>query len=75
MKKIVTILVAMLLVTGLITGCGCKKKAKENNNKENIKGDKVIEDQIFEGLEFVNVGASNNIVKTVVINNTATQRR
>ena len=70
MKKVISLSISMLLVVGLITGCGCKKKTKEDNNKANIKGDKVIEDQIFEGLEFVNVGASNNIVKTVVINNT-----
>ena len=70
MKKII-ITISMLLVLGLVTGCGCskKEKIKEETDVEN-KEQTVVEDQIFEGLEFVNVGASNGIVKTVVINNT-----
>ena len=68
MKKVITLSLSMLLVVGLITGCGCKKKEdkKTTTNKE----ESVIKNQIFEGLEFVNVGASNKVVKTVVINNT-----
>ena len=72
MKKIVMMSISMLLVVGLITGCGCKKKEenkKEETNKTN-ENQTVVEDQVFEGLEFVNVGASNKIVKTIVINNT-----
>ena len=72
MKKIIIMSISMLLVVGLITGCGCKKKEenkKEETNKTN-ENQTVVEDQIFEGLEFVNVGASNKIVKTIVINNT-----
>ena len=72
MKKVITLSLSMLLVVGLITGCGCKKK--EENKKEEInktnENQTVVEDQVFEGLEFVNVGASNKIVKTIVINNT-----
>ena len=72
MKKVISLSISMLLVVGLITGCGCKKKEenkKEETNKTN-ENQTVVEDQIFEGLEFVNVGASNKIVKTIVINNT-----
>ena len=71
MKKIMTLSISMLLVLGLVTGCGCNKKDKEQNNKVNNDGNQtVVEDQVFEGLEFVNVGASNGVVTTIVINNT-----
>ena len=71
MKKIITTSMSMLLVVGLVTGCGCNKKEKEENNKVNNDGNQtVVEDQVFEGLEFVNVGASNGVVTTIVINNT-----
>ena len=67
MKKVI-ITISMLLVLGLVTGCGCSKESQKNNINN---GDQtVVEDQIFEGLEFVNVGASDGIIKTVVINNT-----
>ena len=68
MKKNILIGISMLLALGLVTGCGCSKEDK----KENVNtGDQtVVEDQIFEGLEFVNVGASDGVIKTVVINNT-----
>ena len=68
MKKNIKRLLGMLLVLGLVTGCGCSKESQKNNINN---GDQtVVEDQIFEGLEFVNVGASDGIIKTVVINNT-----
>lgn len=54
-----------------MSGCGCSKI--EKNKKEtniNIEEESVIKNQIYEGLEFVNVSASNGIVKTVVVNNT-----
>ena len=73
MKKVLMTSISLLLVLGLVTGCGCNKKEKENVKKEEATpgvADKVIEDQIFEGLEFVNVGAKDGVVKTVVINNT-----
>ena len=73
MKKIF----AILLVTLLLTGCGCSKKnttdKRKNNNQQQNSGNiekTVIKNQIFEGLEFVNVGTSNGVIKTVVINNT-----
>ena len=64
-------LLGVLLVVGLATGCGCSKEEKKENTKvENNENQSVIEDQVFEGLEFVNVGASNGVVTTIVINNT-----
>ena len=72
MKKVISLSISMLLIVGLITGCGCKKKEenkKEETNKTN-ENQTVVEDQVFEGLEFVNVGASKGVVKTIVINNT-----
>lgn len=68
MKKNILIIVSILLVIGIVTGCGCSKKneTKKNNSNE----EKVVKNQIFEGLEFVNVKASNGEIKTVVINNT-----
>ena len=71
MKKIIITLISMLIVLGLLTGCGCSRK--EENKKEtntNIEEESVIKDQIYEGLEFVNVSASDGIIKTVVVNNT-----
>ena len=72
----------VLLSTLALTGCGCSNKKiveTENNNS----GDKtVVQDQIFEGLEFwitflkefnckfVNVSAKDGVIMTVVINNT-----
>ena len=68
MKKIIIISISLLLGLNLVTGCGCKRK--ENNEKKQDQNQSVVKDQIFEGLEFVNVGASDGIIKTVVINNT-----
>ena len=69
MKKIG--LISLIGLTFFITGCGCQKEEnKPINNEENKENQSVVEDQIFEGLEFVNVGASNGVVKTIVINNT-----
>ena len=75
MKKTIIISISMLLVLGLITGCGSKNNENKNNTNstnENQQNEEqtVIDDQIYEGLEFVNVQASNNIIKTIVINNT-----
>lgn len=63
------ILVILLIIPILlVVGCG-NKQDKINNDGEN-KEQTVIENQIFEGLEFVNVGINNGVIKTVVINNT-----
>lgn len=70
MKKTLINSISLLLVLGLITGCGCNKKEEKKETNKSNENQSVIEDQIFEGLEFVNVGASNKVVKTVVINNT-----
>ncbi|MBP3920021.1 MAG: hypothetical protein J6D28_00480 [Bacilli bacterium] len=67
MKKVLVVLVSMLV----LTGCGCSKKNNDVEPEKNNNGDKtVVQDQIFEGLEFVNVGASDGVIKTIVINNT-----
>ena len=60
----------MLLALGLVTGCGCTKKENKKTNTNNNEGKTVVEDQIFEGLEFVNAGASDGVITTVLINNT-----
>ena len=71
MKKVIMTSISMLLVLGLVTGCGCNKKEKEESKTNTSTGEEtVIKDQIYEGLEFVNVGATNGVVKTTVINNT-----
>ena len=71
MKKIIITSISMLLVLSLVAGCGKKDKDNNTNNEETTnKEQTVVEDQIFEGLESVNVGASDGAVKTVVINNT-----
>ena len=66
MKRNILIGIAMLLALGLVTGCGCSKKESVPKSE----GQTVIDDQIFEGLEFVNAGASDGVITTVLINNT-----
>ena len=69
MNKVVKLGLIGIFAISLVTGCGCEKK--ETETQTGNKGNQtVVEDQIFEGLEFVNVGVSNGIIKTVVINNT-----
>jgi hypothetical protein len=75
MKKNLKKIFTLLLVVSLVTGCGCTKKENnvtgENNAiDDNNKEQTVVDDQIFEGLEFVNVGVSDGVIKTIVINNT-----
>ena len=67
MKKLNFIAIIMTCVL-LFTGCGSKKE--ESKKIDNSDNKSVVEDQIFEGLEFVNVSAKDGIIKTVVINNT-----
>ncbi len=66
MKKIV-MTISMILVLVIATGCGCSKKEKE---PVQINGPDVVENQDFEGLEFVNVGVKEKVIKTTIINNT-----
>ena len=70
MKKIILNSISLLLVLGLITGCG--EKNKQKNDKPNIstETEEKLENQNYDGLEFVNVGVSEGVIKTVVINNT-----
>jgi hypothetical protein len=73
MKKNLKKIFTLLLVVSLVTGCGCTKKENNVTNNatgENNKEQTVVDDQIYEGLEFVNVGVSNGVIKTIVINNT-----
>lgn len=71
-KRIIVGLLIVLMIS--LTGCGHSEdviiddKSIINNNDVDEK--KVIKDQIFEGLEFVNVSVNNGIIKTIVINNT-----
>ena len=61
-------IVVIVISSLLITGCGC---SNENTTEKNDNTNKtVVEDQVFEGLEFVNVSTKDGIIKTVVINNT-----
>lgn len=68
MKKVIIMSISVLLGLSMVTGCGCKRK--ETNEKTPDQNQSVVKDQIFEGLEFVNVGASDGVIKTVIINNT-----
>ena len=69
MKKIVLI-ISIILTTISLTGCGKKEETNKENNINKVNENEVINEEItYEGLEFVNVGASNGIIKTVVINN------
>ena len=74
MKKIISVSILMLLVMGLVTGCGCTKKEKEDKNEKPdntpVTADDQINNLIYEGLEFVNAGVSDGVIKTIVINNT-----
>ena len=62
-------LVAILIIASfLVTGCGCGKKS---TTKKPVDANKtVVEDQVFEGLEFVNLSAKDGAIKTILINNT-----
>ena len=71
MKKI--IMTSLLIMVLLITGCGKKEEKIENNNggTTGVVDTPVVEENVtYEGLEFLNVGASNGSVSTIVINNT-----
>lgn len=67
MKNKVIITLSLFLSLILITGCGCNKKSTP---KPNVEKETVVKDQKYEGLEFINVGINNNIIKTTIINNT-----
>ena len=58
MKRNLNKLLGMLILMGLITGCGCAKKEQTTTPPSQNENQTVVEQQIYEGLEFVNVGAS-----------------
>lgn len=67
MKKFLVVLISTLV----LTGCGCSRRDITETEQNNINEEKtVVQDQIFEGLEFVNVGTEDGVITTVVINNT-----
>ena len=68
--KIVKIIIVGLSITSLLTGCGKKKEEVNNGNNNTPNNGNVVDNQIFEGLEFVNVGIDNGVIKTIIINNT-----
>ena len=69
MNKIIKLGLISMISLLILTGCGSNEEDEKNNTNDK-ENQSVIEDQIFEGLEFVNVGASNGVVTTIVINNT-----
>lgn len=73
MKKGLKNIFALLLIVGLVTGCGCQKKEenKKSENKEpEIKvntEENVIKDQTFEGLTFTNTSVTTvNGISTLI---------
>ena len=68
MKNIVKLSLIGLLLISITTGCGYSKKEENTSIEDNNYT--VVDDQIFEGLEFVNIGINNGVIKTIVINNT-----
>ena len=70
MKKNKMLIMLMITLSVLLTVCGCTKKEKEEKKETGNPEQTVVENQIFEGLEFVNIGAKDGVIKTVVINNT-----
>ena len=76
MKKILGITLSTLLVMGIVTGCGCKKKEKEVKEPEvtvNIEKD-VIKDQEVDGIKMTNTSLTTvdgiSTLITTVTNNT-----
>lgn len=72
MKNNLKVIFTLLLAVLLVTGCGCSKKTSQKNEEKPSQEENtsVVKDQVFEGLEFVNVGAEKGEITTVVINNT-----
>lgn len=53
MKKTLLVMLSLLLVVGLATGCGCSKKEEKKEDKYNTNED-VIKDQEVEELKLTN---------------------
>lgn len=74
MKKILTLSISMLLVLGLVTGCGCTKKEETKkdesyNTNEGVVGDKVVEELKLTNTSLVSKGNYSTLV-TLVTNPT-----
>ena len=70
MKKVMTLSISMLLVLGLVTGCGCNKKEEKKEQKEEVKvntNKDVIKDQEVDGIKMTNTSfvTTNGITKLV----------
>jgi hypothetical protein len=61
-------LVSLLIITLILTETGCISNNEINNEDTNEQT--VVNDQVFEGLEFVNMEINDGVITTVVINNT-----
>ena len=68
MKKVIMTSLSMLLVLGLVTGCGCNKKEEKKEKKEEVKvntNKDVIKDQEVDGIKMTNTSlvTTNGITK------------
>ena len=68
MKKVISLTISMLLVLGLVTGCGCNKKDSKKEKKEEVKvntNKDVIKDQEVDGNKMTNTSlvTTNGITK------------
>jgi len=75
MKNNLKKLFTMLLVIGLVTGCGCNKKEDTNKTKDDVKvntNEEVIKDQELEVFTFTNTSLvyenGTSTLETVVTN-------
>ena len=55
MKKGIKIIISMLLVVGLVTGCGCKKKEKEEEKIKTNEKEEFKKAQNINGIEISNI--------------------
>lgn len=55
MKKIILSSISLLLVLGLMTGCGSKKKTEENNGIKENKSKEVLKEQVVDGFKINNI--------------------
>ena len=72
MKKTIIVSISMLLVLGLITGCGTKKKIDNKTTIEdngNAKSDTKVEDVTFSNIK-LNYEGSITLLEADMLNNT-----
>lgn len=69
MKKKIVISLTVLLVLGIITGCGCKKKTedKKEETKTYNQNKGVIEDKEVDGLKFTNTSLVSTGNKSTLV--------